>query len=55
MKRLRRIAANYPDLAAFALGWALLSFGAGWAYPPAGLMVAGAVLIGVALFGDKAR
>lgn len=53
MNRLRRLAANYPDLAAFAVGLALLSAGCFWAWPPAGLIAPGAVLIAVALFGDK--
>lgn len=44
---------RYARDAAFVCGFLLLSVGAGLAYLPAGLIVAGGVLIAVAIVGHR--
>lgn len=60
MKRLRlppirwpKLPAINPNLAVFAVGLVLFGAGAYAAYPPAGLIGPGIILMAIALFGDK--
>jgi hypothetical protein len=43
----------HPNQVVFVTGLALTAAGAYLVYPPAGLIVAGLVLMGISVFGDR--
>jgi len=50
-KQVRRLASLNGEFVVFSLGTLLLAGGAGWVYPPAGLLVGGGLLIGDVVMG----